>query len=64
MDAAVRDDITRAAHAIDTHLATDADTKGTPIVGDIREWVAAPLLVLFGVSPPDRLVKILHVARV
>ena len=64
MDAADRDDVTRAAHEIDTHLAKDAETKGMPVVGDIREWVTTPLRVLFAVSPLDRLVKILHVARV
>lgn len=64
LDAVDRDEITRATHQIDTHLATDAETKGTPIVDDLRQWSASPLRVLFSVSEPDRLVKVLHVAGV
>lgn len=61
IDAADRSAVTQATHAIDTHLAADAEMKGTPVEGDLRESVVPPLCVLFAVSEPDRLVKVLHV---
>lgn len=53
--------VTQAADNIDAFLAADAITKGTAVEGDLRELTIPPLRVLFGVSEPDRLVKIADV---
>jgi len=56
--------VTEAADAIDAYLAIDADRKGTEVEGGLRELVIPPLRVLYGVSEPDRLVKIVHLETV
>ncbi|MEX2316239.1 MAG: hypothetical protein WD669_03740 [Pirellulales bacterium] len=52
--------ITEAAHVIDIELAVDAGSKGVEVEGELRELVVPPLRVLFGVSEPDRLVRVVH----
>jgi hypothetical protein len=53
-----------AANAIDRHLKADASEKGSPIPDDLRQLAIPPLRVLFGVSEPDRLVRIVDVTRI
>ena len=62
LDAIDRAAITNAANTIDHELSTDATEKGTTTENEVRELVVAPLRVLFGVSGPDRLVKVVQVA--
>jgi hypothetical protein len=61
MDSRDRNAVTEATHIIDIHLASDPELKGTAVEGELRELVQPPLSVLFAVSEPDRLVKIVHV---
>lgn len=61
MDAADRNAITHAADAVNAILAWDATTKGIVVEGDLKELIMPPLQFLFGVSEPDRLVRIVHV---
>ena len=61
IDATDRQSVTQAADAIDAILAWDAPAKGTLVEGELHELSIAPLRVLFGVSEPDRLVKIVNV---
>jgi hypothetical protein len=56
--------VTNAANAIDRELAIDPDTKGSVVRDQLRELNAPPLRVLYLVSEPDRLVKILAVALI
>ncbi len=56
--------VTQAADNIDAFLAADAITKGIAVEGDLRELTIPPLRVLFGVSEPDRLVKIVDVQAI
>jgi hypothetical protein len=56
-----RDAVTLATNTIDSHLAADADRKGIAVEGDLRLLVVPPLRVLFAVSEPDRMVRILDV---
>jgi len=53
--------VTAAAHVVDSHLASDSESKGIPVEGDLRELIVPPLRVWFSVREPDRLVKIVHV---
>ncbi len=53
-----------AANAIDGHLKIDAPEKGSPIPDDLRQLTILPLRVLFAVSEPDRVVRILDVTRI
>jgi hypothetical protein len=55
--------VTAATHAIDVALATDPDSKGIPVEGNLRETIVSPLRVWFSVSEPDRLVKVVHVEK-
>jgi hypothetical protein len=55
--------VTSATHAIDLELASDAQTKGILVEGDLRELIVSPLRVWFSISEPDRLVKIVHVEK-
>ena len=50
-----------AANAIDLELASDAQRKGVHVTGDLRLLAVAPLQILFPVSDPDRLARVLHV---
>ena len=52
-----------AANAIDRHLAGDASEKGIAVPDGLRQLTISPLRVIFAVSEPDRMVKILVVAR-
>ena len=56
-----RNAVSRASDAIDNFLAVDATAKGTVVEGDLRELTIQPLKILFGVSEPDRLVKVVDV---
>lgn len=60
MKASDRNVVRLAADKVDSHLATDAESRGSPVEGDLRQLVIAPLQVLFAVSEPDRLVKVLY----
>jgi hypothetical protein len=56
-----RDVITAAAAEVDTELANDAEQKGTLTSTGRREMVFYPLLVLFAVREPDRIVEVARV---
>jgi hypothetical protein len=53
--------VTAAVAELDSRLSRDAPTKGTDILHGIRSLSATPLRVLFTVSEPDRLVRVVHV---
>lgn len=57
-----RDLVNRAVRDIDTELRVDPTLKGSPTLHGIRDLVASPLRVLFTISVPDRLVRVVHVA--
>lgn len=61
LDATDRQAVTQAADAVDVILALDAPTKGIAVEGDLQELILPPLQLLFGVSEPDRIVKIVNV---
>lgn len=61
LNAADRRAVTQAADAVDAILAWDPLTKGTAVEGELQELILPPLQFLFGVSEPDRLVKIVNV---
>lgn len=63
IDAENRAAVTLAASMIDRHLVTDASAKGTAAPDNLRQLAIPPLRVLFAVSEPDRLVRILCVAK-
>jgi hypothetical protein len=63
IEAADRAAVASAAGAIDRCLTSDADGKGTPIIDVIRQFTVPPLRVLFAVSEPDRMVRVLLVER-
>jgi hypothetical protein len=62
-DSADRAAVANAADAIDHYLASDADDKGTAIVDVIRRLTIPPLQVLFAVSEPDRMVRVLRTPK-
>lgn len=62
IEAEDRNAVGMAANAVDRSLANDAESKGAPATGAIRQFTVSPLRVLFAVSEPDRLVKVVHVA--
>lgn len=51
-----------AANAIDRELTLEASRMGTPAPDNLRQLSMPPLHVLFAVSEPDRMVRILDVA--
>ena len=53
--------LSTAANVIDRELSTDAQVKGVSVEGVLRVMTVAPLQVLFAVSDPDRLVRVLHI---
>ena len=63
MEARDRNVVSLAADAIDGHLAIDAVGKGTAVPDDLRQLTIPPLRVLFAVSEPDRMVRVLEVTR-
>jgi hypothetical protein len=63
IEAADRRAVVGAAGEIDRYLAVDAESKGTPIVDVIRQLTIPPLRILFAVSEPDRMVRVLLVER-
>jgi len=63
MEAEDRTAVRRSADVIDRHLGTDAALKGTPVPDALPQLTIPPLRVLFAVSEPDRMVRILDVAR-
>lgn len=63
MNAADRDEIASATAAIDRELAEDADQKGRPVGDRLRVLRKPPLEILFDVSEPDRLVRIVALER-
>ena len=63
-DAEDRKAVTLAASTTDRHLATDAPRRGTHATDNLRQLTVPPLRVLFAVSEPDRMVRILAVASI
>ena len=59
LDAAGRKAVSAAANQIDQTLSLDAEGKGVPLIGNLRFMAVSPLRVLFHVSEPDRLAKVL-----
>ena len=53
--------VSRAADKIDADLRVDAHLKGLPYIGPTRIHLEAPLVVVFRVSEPNRIVRILKV---
>lgn len=64
LDSSDRRSVEMAANAIDRILKADASQKGSPIPDDLRQLTIPPLLVLFAVSEPDRIVRILDVTEI
>ena len=58
-----RSDISAAANAIDIRLAKVPETSGIAVQSGLRLLIIWPLRVLFTVSEPDRMVRVVHVAR-
>lgn len=63
LDASDRNAVTSAAHAVDQCLANDAESQGVEVEGGLRELLVPPLQLVFFVSEPDRMVRILDVAK-
>ena len=55
--------VTFAASAIDRHLVVDASEKGAAVPDNLRQLTIPPLRVLFAVSEPDRIVRVLDARR-
>jgi hypothetical protein len=55
-----RQAITEAASVIDTELAVDPDSLGESRPGGRRILFVPPLVVIFEVSEPDRMVSVLR----
>jgi plasmid stabilization system protein ParE len=63
LDAEERPAVTAAANAIDAQLTNDPQTKGTDLSEGLRVLEVPPLHVLFAVTEPDRLVRVVLVRR-
>jgi len=63
IETADRRSVSIAANAIDLELASDAQRKGVHVTGDLRHLAIAPLQILFAVSEPDRVARVLHIVR-
>jgi hypothetical protein len=61
MASANRTEVTAAARRIDVRLSKDPESAGESRENDRRILLAAPLGVLFRVSPDDRIVHVLTV---
>ncbi len=59
INAADRQEVTRAADTIDRGLRQDPFRPGDD-EGDHRSWTVGPLTVTYTVSPDDCMVEILH----
>ena len=57
----IRGEVTFAADEIDRLLAIEPGTLGDATSARTREWVKPPLKVLFSISEPDRVVRVLYV---
>lgn len=57
----LRDRISSAANAIDRQLARDPQLRGNAIDKELRNLICRPLIVMFSVSPQDRIVKVTNV---
>jgi hypothetical protein len=53
--------MTAATAEIDTELANDPNLKGISSPNGLREWVSYPILALFSVREPDRIVEVTDV---
>jgi len=58
-----REAVTLAADAIDRRLSSDALTQGITVPDNLRQLTIPPLRVLFAVSEPDRMEKVLDISR-
>ena len=56
--------VTKAANEIDRQLVIDPDTVGSIVRNQLRELTVPPLRVLYLVSEPDRMVKVLALALI
>jgi hypothetical protein len=61
MNTVDRDGVTTAAHVVDQELAEDPDRKGVEKDPGIRRLTVSPLLVLYTVREPDRIVEVTSV---
>jgi plasmid stabilization system protein ParE len=61
LEASDKQAVTAAANAIDAELAADAEKKGGELHEGLRTLDILPLHVLFTVSPPDRMVRVVTV---
>lgn len=64
MAASDRRALSAAADRLDRELAVDPQRKGRPVGDQLRVLTEPPLEILFDVSEPDRLVKIVAVASI
>jgi plasmid stabilization system protein ParE len=61
IDAGDREAVNFSAAAIDRELATNPESKGESVHEGLRAFQASPLYVLYTVSEPDRLVRVVRV---
>ena len=54
--------VTAASHAVETQLANQPDSSGTPLHEGLYSIEISPLRVIYAVEDADRLVKILRVS--
>jgi mRNA-degrading endonuclease RelE of RelBE toxin-antitoxin system len=63
LEAADRNDVTRAQAIVDEELATNPESKGTEVSEGLRRFKSEPLVVLFEIQTGARLVKVTAVRR-
>jgi len=64
LNAADRNAVAAAAHAIDQELCGDAPEKGTDLSEGLRSICAPPLKAIFTVREDDRIVEVLRVRSI
>lgn len=64
LNAADRNAVTAAAHAIDRELAEDAPVKGKELSEGLRSLFAAPLKAIFTVREDDRIAEVVRVRSI
>lgn len=61
MNSRDRNEVTRAAEAIERDLRVDAETKGMELAEGLRALNEPPLRVIFTVQAAERIVEVLRV---
>jgi hypothetical protein len=61
LESVSRDSVTSAANAIDTALANDAESAGSPLAEGMNALDVPPLRALFEILEEDRMVRVLKV---